>query len=66
MTSKEFIKALEILKWNHTQAGNNLGISRRTVLNYLSGKRNIPLYIEKFLKLYAIHNRVVSLLSKVY
>lgn len=64
MDRKELKKSMDDLKWNIKKASGNLGISERSLHNYLNDKRTIPLYLEKFLKLHQIHRRVVSLLDK--
>jgi len=47
MTQKEFEKQLVFLNWNNREAGTTLGVSERSIYNYLRGNKPVPLYIEK-------------------
>lgn len=63
MTQKELENALTTLNWSNREAGNNLGITDRSLYNYLTGKRPVPLYIEKFAKLHLKVKRAISILT---
>lgn len=62
MTSKELKQALITLEWSNKTASDNLGITDLTIYNYMQGKRDIPLSIEKFIKLHLKIKRAVSIL----
>jgi len=47
MTAKELENFLYKLDWSNKESSINLGVSERNVYYWLSGKRKIPLYIEK-------------------
>jgi hypothetical protein len=63
MTAKELDNAFTILDWSNREAGKYLGITDRTIHNYMKGKRAIPLSIEKFVKLHLKHKRAIAILS---
>ena len=59
----DFQNRLKNLKWNNVQASERLGVSERTIYNYVKGKRSIPTTVWKLLYLYSNIEKAKDLLG---
>lgn len=59
MTGKELDDLLYVVDWDNKEAAEALGVSKRTIKNYLNEKRSIPQIVINFIKLQIEYNKMV-------
>lgn len=63
MDHKTLEKHLYFLDLSNTEASKTFGITRQAINNYLSGKRPIPLWLEKSILAHIKLKKIIEVIS---